>query len=342
MIELHEDRLRFSFPEIHSAARLDIELQRTLRIPDDDREYPLPPGLGRFPLRHVDDFADRIPAAWSEHGGVMLPIFQAEALWLRFQGSFDRDRLTVYPFAIRVATGKIDAVTGKSWAPDLARGPQNYLVHPGQPWIDGYAVDRGVIRQFVAMPLGAGYTVEEQVTGRADHGGLQLQVFPMKREVYERRFPVRPAPAPAPARAVFSHALSRESASAMAMGLAPGGRMRQELYADRFDLSDWETGVTSRCFIHLANSMVWRAITGQEPPTVPPTAAEYSRAGLPWFDYYDDARTALEGSGLLRGLKGVFGLGKEKGQVPLPENEPVTPEHVIRLGRGERVREGAF
>ena len=27
------------------------------------------------------------------------------------------------------------------------------------------------------MPLGQGYTVEEQVTGKADHGGLQFDIF---------------------------------------------------------------------------------------------------------------------------------------------------------------------
>ena len=33
-----------------------------------------------------------------------------------------------------------------------------------------------MIRQFVAMPLGAGYTAEEQITGEAEHGGLQIVV----------------------------------------------------------------------------------------------------------------------------------------------------------------------
>jgi hypothetical protein len=34
--------------------------------------------------------------------------------------------------------------------------------------------------KFVAMPLGQGYTVEEQVTGKADHGGLQFDIFPTR------------------------------------------------------------------------------------------------------------------------------------------------------------------
>ena len=50
------------------------------------------------------------------------------------------------------------------------------------------------------------------------------------------------------------------------MGLAPGGRMRQEIYKDPFKLSDWDMDQKSRCFVHLANSLVWRAITGDAPP----------------------------------------------------------------------------
>ena len=59
MIELRNDSLIFSLPR--GAPRRDprIDFQRTLRIPDDESDYPLPPGLGRFPLRHVDDFAER-------------------------------------------------------------------------------------------------------------------------------------------------------------------------------------------------------------------------------------------------------------------------------------------
>ena len=73
MIELQHDQLTFSFPEVHPEAKLTIEFQRTLRIPDGDKTYPLPPGLGAFPLRHVDDHAANIPPAWLRHGGVMLP-----------------------------------------------------------------------------------------------------------------------------------------------------------------------------------------------------------------------------------------------------------------------------
>ena len=38
MTELKDDRLVFSFPEVHPSARMTIEFQRTLRIPDDDKD----------------------------------------------------------------------------------------------------------------------------------------------------------------------------------------------------------------------------------------------------------------------------------------------------------------
>jgi hypothetical protein len=56
MIELKHDSLKFSFSEVHPEAQLTIGFKRTLRIPDDGKDYPLPPGLGRFPMKHVDDF----------------------------------------------------------------------------------------------------------------------------------------------------------------------------------------------------------------------------------------------------------------------------------------------
>jgi hypothetical protein len=269
----------------------------------------------------------------------MLPMYQSEAMWLNFSSHG-------YPFALKVATGKINAVTGETWIDGIHRNPQDYLVIPNQPWLDGYCVSPGVIRQFVAMPLGAGYSAEEQITGRADTGGLQLVAYPMKREVYERRFgPMRRMARAKAVPAGFEAEALFEMGAAADMGLAPGGSMRQEIYEDKFDFSDWDLRHESRCFVHLCNSLVWRAITGEEPPTVPPTAKEYNKHGLPWFDYYADGETALSGSEVLSKLKSVFTLGKEKGDIPLPENQPVHPKTIVELRKGLKkgqVREGNF
>src|SRR5207249_6957287 len=82
------------------------------------------------------------------------------------------------------AVGNVNAVKGELWKTDFQADPQNYLVLTEQPWLDGFAVRKGVIRQFVAMPLDAGYSAEEQITGKADVGGIQLQVFPLRAEAY--------------------------------------------------------------------------------------------------------------------------------------------------------------
>ena len=337
MIEINNESLVFSFPEVHPSAKLRISFQRTLRIPDDDKDYPLPPGLGSFPLRHVDDFASRVPPSWNEHGGIMLPMYQSEAMWLSFNADYDDERCATYPFAVKIATGKINAVSGRPWTGGLHRQPQqDYVVIPRQPWLDGYCVKKGVIRQFVAMPLGAGYTAEEQITGKAEHGGLQIMAIPMKREVFEKRYPKRPRSSSGDTMFMIAEENTCYCCDGTVdMGLAPGGRMKQEIYEDEFKLSDWDKGQNSRCFVHIANSMIWREITQEEPPRTPCTAGEYARLGMPWFTWYDDTNAALQGNKTLAGMKSVAALGKKKKGIPLPENKSVYPTPVIPLGPGK-------
>src|SRR6185437_1813029 len=126
--------------------------------------------------------AARLPAEQVCRGGVIMPMYQAEAAWLCFWAGGGSPS---YPFAVKVAAGKIDAITGEPLATGLTAEPQNYMVVPGQPWLDGFRIASGQVGQFVAMPLGQGYTAEEQLTGRAQWGGLQIVVHPMKAGRYE-------------------------------------------------------------------------------------------------------------------------------------------------------------
>ncbi len=328
MIELPDDELRFSFPEIHPDAVLEVSFQRTLRIPDNDREWPLPPGLGRFPLRHIDDHADRVPSTWLERGGVLMPMYQSEAMWIRFKSS--------YPFAVQVAAGKIDAITGNPLRTELKSDPQNYLVTPRQPWLDGFCVQKGIIRQFVAMPLGSGYSAEEQLTGKAEFGGLQIAVRPMTRSKYEQL--------PKRARAEPSFGIVACFMAEASMGLAPGGRMRQEIYEDPYGLDAWEKQ-SSRCFVHLCNSMLWRQYTGVNPPHAPVTAKEYEASGLPWFEWYGGDAAALEGGEKLKELKSVAEMAKHKGAPTNEVDENIEVHRVVALGKKSgprKVREGSL
>jgi hypothetical protein len=164
--------------------RLGVKFHRTIRLPEDGKTHALPPNLGEFPVRLVDDFKDKVPADWVEHGGVFLPMHPREAMWMSFHGSTG---------AIKVAAGKINAVSGKPWDPKLKapnkrrKGEQDYMVGPKpQPWIDGFNAGDGVIKQFVGMALGQGYTVEGQVTGEEKFGGIQVLVCPPKEKERER------------------------------------------------------------------------------------------------------------------------------------------------------------
>jgi hypothetical protein len=275
----------------------------------------------------------------------MLPMFQSEAMWLNFDSKWVEGHDVAYPFAIKIAAGKRCAVSGEAWAEGLTRKPQNYMIAPEQPWLDGFVVEKGCVRQFVAMPLGAGYSAEEQITGQAEHGGLQVAVYPMKRDVFERRYP-KPKRRMRLDRDVICMSMAPEmECMAPDMGLAPGGRMKQEIYDDPYDVSDWKIDTGGRCFVHLCNSMIWQSMTGALPPHPAPTAKTYTNSGLPWFDYYDESMTAVDGSSTLSNLKSVAQLSAEKGDNALPENETVTPGNLIVCRKGLRkgqVREGVL
>ena len=117
------------------------------------------------------------------------------------------------------------------------------------------------------------------------------------------------------------------------MGLAPGGRMKQDIYADPHDFDAWDQRRGSRCFVTLVNSLQWLAITGERPPTRPPTARTYAETGLPWFDHYAGDAEALAGADRFEGVASVAQLAKQKGEAPLPENETTEIASVVVVGQ---------
>lgn len=369
-VGLKNDLVTFEFPDVHRDAVLQVTLHRTLRIPDDGHTHALPPGLGRFPLKLIDDVArERIPAHWPKRGGVVMPMWQSEAMWISFSAPHG------YPFAVKIAAGKVNAVDGKPWKEALDAEAQDWVEAPKQPWIDGWCVRKGVIRQFVAMPLGSGHSVEEQVTGKAEHGGIQILARPLKAEVWDAfrdrdRRRRRDAPllasgadgmqasgdwefapqsfaAPAHVKALRASMATGPSFSASSarafgaadMGLAAGGSMKQEIHAAVHGAADYAQA-SSRCFVAIANSLMWQAVAGEAPPTLPPTAADYARRGLPWFDHYADG-DALDGSPILDALRSVVEIDAVKGGASLPENETVDPKKVKVVKLGKLPRSGA-
>jgi hypothetical protein len=86
-------------------------------------------------------------------------------------------------FAVRLYAGGANVVSNKPSA-ETENEKQDYYVLSLQERVDGFhGANNHHVKQFVAMPLGSGYSVEHQVTG-TDLGGIQLQIGPrMKYDV---------------------------------------------------------------------------------------------------------------------------------------------------------------
>ena len=148
-----------------------VSFNRTLRVPEDGKKYPLPAGFGRLPILRVEDYAEQVPEKWLEQGGFIIPLYQREALFLEFAGVDWR------PTIAKVSVGRINAITGQEHDLKLRPHRQDYVVVPEQRWLDGINSGDGLVSQFVAMPLGQGYTIEAQMTDEEEHGGFQIVVF---------------------------------------------------------------------------------------------------------------------------------------------------------------------
>lgn len=94
-------------------------------------------------------------------------------------------------YAIRPFLGGVNAISGETLVPDMRtvmrrlnniECKQDYVVTQSsgetQKWLDGAVNGRGVVRQFVALPLDSNESVEHQATGTNNVGGLQLEIIP--------------------------------------------------------------------------------------------------------------------------------------------------------------------
>ncbi len=116
MLEVINNSLVFTIPEVHPEARLCLDFQRTFRIPEKEA-YNLPPGLGKYPLHILGS------------NELLIPMYQSEALWINVECG-------QYPFAIKATYESLFT----------------FVVTKNQPWIDNLD-NNGVPKQFVAPPL---------------------------------------------------------------------------------------------------------------------------------------------------------------------------------------------
>jgi hypothetical protein len=225
-------------------------------------------------------------------------MYQREALWISFDGPYWR------PNAVKVGVGGVNAISGKPWDDRLRSRPQDYLVVPDQPWLDGINAGRSVVRQFVAMPLGLGFTVEGQVTGAEEEGGMQLTVV----QPTPGRFPDQP---PRSVSHRYGSMMICESAPAsQEMGLAAGGRMQQKIYPDQYGKDTWDPKASTTFHVHIVNTDMYHDITGEAPPPTPISAQTYTDYGLPWFVLYDEQRGDVAAPDVLAGLSSIATMEK--------------------------------
>jgi hypothetical protein len=292
--------------------RVAISFQRTLRIPEDDQSYPLPPSLGPFTIHKVKDYSERVPRLWLERGGCFIAMYQREALWIGFDGADWK------PNAVKVAVGGINAVSGTIWKDGLHNDPQDYVICPDQPWLDGINAGDGFIRQFVAMPLGAGFTVEGQLTNKEEFGGIQFVIYEPKVGI----FPDAPPPMPKVPPAIYSEA----SSSGSEMGIGAGGKITQKIYPGEYGIETWDQNNPASLFVHILNSEQYREITGLDLPLTPVRVETYVKHDLPWFDLYDEAKADLPSPSVLKKVRTIEQLEGEGLNRRLVGKKPVDVE----------------
>lgn len=254
-----------------------ICFKRTLRIPDDGKTHKTPPNFGVFPIYRVADYQESIPSQWRREDDTFIPMYQSEGLYIRFE-----NEAPWQPHAVKVAIGGVNAISGEAHSTKLRAHPQDYLVCPPQLWLDGINTGRGTIRQFLAMPLGLGYTVEASISGSEEVGGLQITVFAPKPGIFpdappEKNEVIRPTALP-----------QRPGAAAARMGLGAGGVITEKILPDPHGIETWDQSNFAQVNVHILNSAQFQLITGLEPPATTVNEETYAEHKFPWFPLYGE------------------------------------------------------
>ncbi len=63
---------------------LQITFHRTVRVPDHQNTYELPPDLGDFPLYSVEDYREAFPNKLAAKGGMFFPMYREYPFSLSF------------------------------------------------------------------------------------------------------------------------------------------------------------------------------------------------------------------------------------------------------------------
>ncbi|RYO99412.1 hypothetical protein DL764_006807 [Monosporascus ibericus] len=265
---------------------------------------------------------------------------------------------------IKIYCGGVNVVSAEHHSEDLStkfrrlklnmdkESIQDYIVTPEQLWVDGIATEPGIMRQFVAMPMGQGYTVEAQLTGKEINGGLQFEITSsLIKEITstshaENDFSVNiktmsgktftvPCKLMELVLEIKRHIQDREvgvgGGPESEMGIAAGGKIKQTIAQDRHDPRIWEDQVTLTIPVHILNTAAFRAVTGHTPPPCPIDASTYAEAHLPFFGLYEEPSSI---AGHFEALKSVNEIEQDRGLAEM--SEPSVKPRLVKLDRHGR------
>jgi hypothetical protein len=323
-VRVEHDALQFG-------EHFQISFQRTVRVPEQDQAFPLPPTFGRFPVLPLTPTGRLAVRSLPDPDflNVAIPMRPYEALWIGF------DDPTGQPHAVKVGAGTINVLSGGAWDDTFRKDPQDYLVCPDQPWLDGINVGEGFVRQFVATSL-SGPSLERQL-GAVVSGGLRFLVAPPRADRIAEFDRGRRIDIPSPA-------MSRPASQRDLLAVGPGGKVGQRIYPDPYGWDVWDLGNLGRAAVHLLDAAQFHALTGMEAPPTPIDAETYARLGLPWFEVYDATRGDLPpapGFDVLRPVGELSGEGHNTTSAGEKACAGLDPEslRVKRLAGGKRVGE---
>jgi len=172
MIELINNVLNISFPEVHEKAECKISFERLVSVDHhisllDGKNCPALISNGVFPLSAISNFSETVPKAWLKKSGAALLISKTEELSIQINCS--------YPMAIKIGKGNVSLISGKQWCIKLLGSSGDCLVFRG---LNNFNLRDGKINRFIDTSL------ETDHSDEGKFGEMQIVVYPMKADVY--------------------------------------------------------------------------------------------------------------------------------------------------------------
>lgn len=303
------DKLTFVFPAIHHHAVLQVQLCRTLRVPNDGKNHAAPTGFEAFPMMTTG----------MEDVQHQLPLYPSDALWLNFVSS------SGFPFAVRVDFDQRCAVTGIPFQEELTQGIrrtkdrnenlQNFLVIPEQKTLDGYSVGGEQFAQFV---------LEQQDKPKL----MTIWVYPLKKDLYQKMLfgngMHNGRLSEATRWGQYHEFEDMTGESKMGVGL-----VNQTIEPNLRPVEDWDLEAGQSVTVELVSMLEWLSSKDNKPLHHPYTQAIYQKLGYPWGESYTEVKPIVPFEDKENGLDEAFFPKVEEEMKPMVGAEQVSDEDVL-------------